>query len=63
MIKIRTGENELSILRKERKEGNTLKSKIIGEESDLMMFANNTTLTHLKTKIEPHFDNSKLQYL
>ena len=28
-----------------------------------MMFANNTNLTHLKTKIAPHFHNSKLPLL
>ena len=35
-------------------------SEIIGEETNLMIFTNNTTLTHLTTKIKPHSDNSKL---
>ena len=34
-------------------------SEIIGEETNLMIFTNNTTLTHLTTKIKPHSDKSK----
>jgi hypothetical protein len=44
---MRTGENELTQLGKERQKRNHSKMKIIGQESDFLMFANNTTLTHL----------------